>query len=88
MEKPKLLCEDAVKMLFEKIKKFEVGDRIYEMVQEYFQDSVNEIEQEYEIVDYEGEPWSDEDFGEPTWYDESYEDFHQVCYDKIVKEFR
>ena len=71
-------------MLEKKLAALNIGDAVYDMVNDIFFGIVNEIEEQYAVTDDEGnviEPALGE-----AWHDELDEDFRQDCYNKI-KEF-
>ena len=82
--KPVITFEEAEKMLFDKLNELELGDDVYDVVTNIFHRFINEIEDEYTIVDADGEVYnsSTNNAGE-AWYDESEENFRDECYGKI-----
>lgn len=79
MKKAKLTIEQAQYCMFDRLKKADLGDRVYEFAQNIFQRFINFIETGAEIKDKERL-----DSGE-AWYDEIQEEFYQAVYDKLTE---
>ena len=72
-------------MLLSPIDSADFNDRLYEFAQDLCDKTIKEIESRYEIVDDNGEPFSNED--EEMWYDEFREEFKSSVLNKVrVKE--
>ena len=75
--------EKAEKMLFDKLNKLDMGDDVYELVNNIFHRFVDEIEDQYTIVDDDGNVIDSSSNEEEMWYDSADEDFRDKCYAKL-----
>lgn len=81
--KPVITFEQAEKMLFDKLNELDLGDDVYDVVTNIFHRFISEIEEEYTVVDADGEVYDSSTNDADKWYDESEEDFRDECYGKI-----
>ena len=75
--------EKAEQMLFDKLNKLDIGDDVYELVNNIFHRFVDEIEDQYTIVDDGGNVIDSSSNEDEMWYDNVDEDFRDSCYAKL-----
>lgn len=81
--KEKINAFEAEKRLLDTLKDDDFQDRIYEFAQECFQRGIAKVEEKAIVVDADGEPWSDGNDGECTWYDWIWQGFFDACYQAL-----
>ena len=81
MEKKIISQEQAQQELIQAVEKIELGDRLYELIQDLCNKSIQDIESRCTIVDVDGVPYDDTD--DVMWYDDCREDFMKAVFEKI-----
>ena len=84
-DKPVIDFNEAIKMLYDKLDKFDAGNDVYELVTDIFHRFRDEIEDKYTVVDYDGCPIDTSSNESELWYDDEFNDFYDNCITKIKK---
>ncbi len=81
MKKETISVFTAEKVLNECIEDISIEDAIYTLANDIVNTAVKKTEDEYQILDANGEPYEDD--GESAWYDEYRENARELVYEKI-----
>lgn len=81
MKKETISVFTAEKVLNECIEDISIEDAIYTLANDIVNTAVKKTEDEYQILDANGEPYEDD--GEAAWYDEYRENARELVYEKI-----
>lgn len=79
--KQTITVDQAGSLLLDGVEDGNFEDRLYEFAMDLCNARISEIESQYNIVGYDGEPYTDED--DVYWYDEYRNDFLKAVFERI-----
>lgn len=85
--KENITIEQAEKLLRERVGKIHIEDAAHEWVHETICDRIEEIEEEYNVLDADGEPCTSDTTCEVCWYDEAREELMRSFLERIGELF-